>query len=126
MWVSICLNGLILSVVIIVVYVVSLKKYLGVVFLSDILDKKNAAARGEGDLLVEEIDMALSQARTVAFVSLVFCENVRAYICRSFSEPVWVDLCTNRVMQKAVLMAQAVKKNPLGPANSTCLASDLT
>ena len=33
-------------------------------------------------------------------------ENVRAYICRSFSEPVWVDLCTNSVMQRAVLMAQ--------------------
>ena len=48
MWVSICLNGLILSIVIIVVYIVSLKKYLGVVFLSDILDKKDAASRGEG------------------------------------------------------------------------------
>lgn len=34
-------------------------------------------------------------------------ENVHAYICRSFSEPVWVDLFTNPVMQKAVLMAQA-------------------
>jgi hypothetical protein len=33
-------------------------------------------------------------------------ENVRGYICRSFSEPVWVDLCSNSVMQRAVLMAQ--------------------
>eukprot|EP00438_Fugacium_kawagutii_P034434 Skav216662 [mRNA] locus=scaffold930:53032:60971:- [translate_table: standard] len=46
----------------------------------------------------------------VAFIMSVHIaeagENVRAYICRSFSEPVWVDLCTNSVMQRAVLMAQ--------------------
>ena len=46
MWISICLNGLILSVVIIGVYVVSLQHYLGVVFLSDILEKKKGATWG--------------------------------------------------------------------------------
>lgn len=103
MWISICLNGLILSVVIIGVYVVSLQHYLGVVFLSDILEKKKGTP---SEAEIHDIDMNLSKARTVAFISLVFCENVRAYICRSFSEPVWVDLCTNSVMQRAVLMAQ--------------------
>jgi len=107
MWVSICLNGFILSAVIIGIYVTALQHYLGVVFLSDILSLKNP---GGGISLsqdeIDDIDLNLSKARTVAFVSLVFCENVRAYICRSFSEPVWVDLCTNPVMQKAVLMAQ--------------------
>ena len=46
MWISICLNGFILSVVIIGVYVVSLQHYLGVVFLSDILEKKKGATWG--------------------------------------------------------------------------------
>ena len=47
MWVSICLNGFILSVVIIGVYVVSLQHYLGVVFLSDILELKKGPDPGE-------------------------------------------------------------------------------
>ncbi|CAE7359679.1 unnamed protein product [Symbiodinium natans] len=101
MWVSILLNGFVLSVVIIAVYTVSLHHYLGVVFLDDILKAKEES--GESQDLVDE---QLARARTVAFISLVFCENVRAYICRSFSQPVWVDLCTNRVMQKAVAVAQ--------------------
>ncbi|CAK9009207.1 unnamed protein product [Durusdinium trenchii] len=108
MWVSICLNGLILSAVIIGIYVVALQHYLGVVFLSEILTLKSTGGAGGGASQAEldEIDQNLARARTVAFISLVFCENVRAYICRSFSEPVWVDLFTNPVMQKAVLMAQ--------------------
>jgi len=100
MWVSILLNGFVLSAVIIAVYTISLHHYLGVVFLDDILKAKE-----EGDSQ-NEVDDQLAKARTVAFISLVFCENVRAYICRSFSQPVWVDLCTNPVMQKAVLVAQ--------------------
>ncbi|CAK9078020.1 Calcium-transporting ATPase 1 (BACCA1) [Durusdinium trenchii] len=108
MWVSTCLNGLILSAVIIGIYVVALQHYLGVVFLSEILTLKSTGGAGGGASQAEldEIDQNLARARTVAFISLVFCENVRAYICRSFSEPVWVDLFTNPVMQKAVLMAQ--------------------
>ena len=38
---SICLNGFILSAVIIGIYVTALQHYLGVVFLSDILSLKN-------------------------------------------------------------------------------------
>ena len=40
MWVSILLNGFVLSAVIIGVYTVSLHHYLGVVFLDDILKAK--------------------------------------------------------------------------------------
>ncbi|CAE7781768.1 unnamed protein product, partial [Symbiodinium pilosum] len=101
MWVSILLNGFVLSVVIIAVYTIALHHYLGVVFLEDILKAKEDKGESQG-----EVDDQLAKARTVAFISLVFCENVRAYICRSFSQPVWVDLCTNPVMQRAVLVAQ--------------------
>ena len=40
MWVSILLNGFVLSAVIIAVYTISLHHYLGVVFLDDILKAK--------------------------------------------------------------------------------------
>merc|ERR1712078_622577 len=46
------------------------------------------------------------KARTVAFISLVFSENVRAYISRSFEKPIWVNMCSNWEMQKAILVAQ--------------------
>merc|ERR1712078_728862 len=48
----------------------------------------------------------LEKARTVAFISLVLSENVRAYTSRSFDKPVWVDLWTNKQMQLAIIMAQ--------------------
>merc|ERR1719230_2430542 len=53
-----------------------------------------------------EIADRLMKARTVAFVSLVFCENVRAYTSRSFDQPVWRNLCGNLEMHKAILLAQ--------------------
>ena len=45
-------------------------------------------------------------ARTVAFISLVWSENVRSYTSRSFDQPVWVNLLGNWQMQKAIVMAQ--------------------
>merc|ERR1712149_145980 len=48
----------------------------------------------------------LEKARTVAFISLVLSENVRAYTSRSFDKPVWIDLWTNKQMQLAIIMAQ--------------------
>merc|ERR1712193_94359 len=48
----------------------------------------------------------LEKARTVAFISLVFSENVRAYTSRSFDKPVWTDLWTNKQMQLAIITAQ--------------------
>lgn len=73
----------------------------------------------------------LSKAQTVAFISLVWCgssasdrvtsegwvgfscsrsrmrsENIRAYISRSFTNPMWHDILGNKHMQKAIVMAQ--------------------
>merc|ERR1712019_209983 len=51
-------------------------------------------------------DANLAKARTVAFISLVYSENIRAYIARSFDSPIWVNLCGNMQMLKAVILAQ--------------------
>merc|ERR1739844_274669 len=56
--------------------------------------------------LLEDYDHKLMDARTVAFISLVWSENVRSYTSRSFDQPVWVNLLGNWQMQKAILMAQ--------------------
>jgi len=90
MWVSILMNSVILSVVIIAVYLVALLHFC------------------DGDVFQEDIhDMdALMRARTVAFISLVFAENVRAYTSRSFNRPFWEGVLINVQMQKAVVLAQ--------------------
>lgn len=100
MWLSICMNGLVLATVIIAIYLVSLQRFAGAIFLRDIFSHVEADE-------TKSVDGALAQARTVAFIALVLSENVRAYICRSFTNPVWVGLCQNRVMLRAVLVAQA-------------------
>merc|ERR1712050_822101 len=48
----------------------------------------------------------LMHARTVAFISLVWSENVRSYTSRSFDKPVWRDVLGNVHMQKAIILAQ--------------------
>jgi hypothetical protein len=48
----------------------------------------------------------MMNARTVAFISLVFSENVRAYISRSFTNHVWVRPFDNRNMQYAIGLAE--------------------
>mmetsp|Transcript_22463 Transcript_22463/g.33355 ORF Transcript_22463/g.33355 Transcript_22463/m.33355 type:complete len:165 (+) Transcript_22463:3-497(+) len=45
-------------------------------------------------------------ARTVAFISLVWSENVRSYTSRSFDKPVWRNVLGNKDMQKAIVLAQ--------------------
>merc|ERR1712232_295315 len=52
------------------------------------------------------VEENLAKARTVAFISLVYSENVRAYISRSFNRPVWRQLCANITMLYAVFLAQ--------------------
>jgi len=95
MWVSIVLNGFILSAVIIAVYLVALLHYCdGVFLLEDIL------------LIENDRDEKLMAARTVAFVSLVFSENVRAYTSRSFSQFFYKNFLGNTCMQYAVVAAQ--------------------
>merc|ERR1719450_1880313 len=88
------MNGAVLSAVIIGVYIVSLMHYCdGQVFQADI-DK------------LEDFDSKLMDARTVAFISLVWSENIRSYTSRSFDKPVWHDILGNVNMQKAIIMAQ--------------------
>ena len=67
---------------------------------------------GDGEVLqsniylLENYDVRLSKAQTVAFISLVWSENIRAYISRSFTAPMWHDVLGNKHMQKAIVMAQ--------------------
>merc|ERR1719265_2329470 len=94
MWFNMVLNGTVLSVVIIAVYVLALVHYCdGEIFQDDIHS-------------LTGYENSLMNAQTVAFISLVFSENVRSYTSRSFDKPIWVNLCGNVSMQKAILLAQ--------------------
>jgi len=93
MWVSMVMNGVVLSVVIICVYIGALMYYCGKVFQDDIQ-------------LLEDFENHLMDARTVAFISLVWAENVRSYTSRSFNRPVWKNFFGNPEMQKAIFVAQ--------------------
>merc|ERR1719323_2793498 len=94
MWISMVMNGAVLSAVIILVYIIALSNYCdGQIFQTDI----NALPNYNDKLM---------DARTVAFISLVWSENVRSYTSRSFDQPVWVNLLGNLQMQKAICMAQ--------------------
>jgi magnesium-transporting ATPase (P-type) len=100
-WVSICLNGVIVAAVIIGVYVISLMKYCdGDILQQDIL---SGTATAEWETQREKIN----DARTVAFIALVWSENVRAYCSRSFDQPICKKLCANTIMQYAVAIAQS-------------------
>merc|ERR1712125_113 len=94
MWASIMMNGVILSGVIIFIYIVSLQQYCDGEYLQTEI------------LKLDNYQFRLSQARTVAFIALVFAENVRAYIARYFDKPFWTNLCGNTQMQKAIILAQ--------------------
>lgn len=52
------------------------------------------------------IDESIRRARTVAFISLVWAEGLRAYTSRSFDRPVWKKTFANPHMNKAVFLAQ--------------------
>merc|ERR1712125_259013 len=94
MWASIMMNGVILSGVIIFIYIVSLQQYCDGEYLQTEI------------LKLDNYEFRLAQARTVAFIALVFAENVRAYIARHFDKPFWTNLCGNTQMQKAIILAQ--------------------
>lgn len=94
MWMSIVMNAVVLSAVIIGVYVVALLHFCeGAVLQKEVLT-------------MEDFEERLMDARTVAFVSLVFAENVRAYTSRSFGQPFWRNFLGNAQMQKAIVLAQ--------------------
>jgi len=88
------LNGAVLSMVVIAVYVCALLHYCDGTFLQDEI------------AMLPDSEAKLADARTVAFISLVFCENVRSYTSRSFDQPIWRNLCGNMDMHKAIILAQ--------------------
>merc|ERR1712072_654525 len=94
MWVNMVMNGAVLSGVIIIVYILALAHYC------------------DGEILQDDIggladyELKLMNAQTVAFISLVFSENVRSYTSRSFDQPIWRNLCGNPEMHKAIVLAQ--------------------
>jgi magnesium-transporting ATPase (P-type) len=114
MWLSICANGILLSAVILFVYVGALYHYTGAYLQSDILCPSMSGTNNSTmvDILNANPDHCTDQydnmndARTVAFIALVWSENVRAYAARSFDKPIWHNLCGNPNMQIAVLCAQ--------------------
>merc|ERR1712151_1438829 len=81
-------------------YVFSLLKYCD----GDILQK--AILSGTTDVEWESQRAQINNARTVAFIALVWSENVRAYCSRSFDQPIWKQFCANSIMQYAVVIAQ--------------------
>eukprot|EP00434_Breviolum_minutum_P006202 symbB.v1.2.005469.t1/scaffold260.1/size426026/20 len=94
MWLAMVMNGAVLTVVVVAVYLISLINYCdGEILQSNIY-------------LLDSYDVRLSKAQTVAFISLVWSENIRAYISRSFTNPMWHDILGNKHMQKAIVMAQ--------------------
>merc|ERR1719281_1168984 len=102
MWQGITANALILSAVIIGVYMWALNHFVGELDGSEIMDD----VRAEGEVGSERTVDQLEKARTVAFISLVWSEAVRAYVSRSFDRPFFEDLLSNAQMQKAILVAQ--------------------
>eukprot|EP00606_Chrysophyceae_sp_TOSAG23-5_P000404 GSChrysophyteH2.ASY1.ANO1.399.1 assembled CDS len=99
MWRGIVANGLIITLCIFGTYMLALHAY---------------AASGANGALYEAnpdckvcIETSIRRARTAAFISLVWAENFRAYIARSFENPVWHKTFANPSMNKAILMAQA-------------------
>jgi len=94
MWLNMVMNAAVLSIVVIVVYALALYHFCnGQVLVADL------------DLSSEDVS-GLMYARTVAFISLVLCENVRSYTSRSFDKPVWTNICGNKAMHCAIMLAQ--------------------
>merc|ERR1711896_55695 len=94
MWFNMVMNGAVLSAVIIAVYLLSLVHYCEGQILQDDIDD------------LADYELKLMNAQTVAFISLVFSENVRSYTSRSFDQPIWRNLCGNPDMHKAIVLAQ--------------------
>jgi len=94
MWLAMIMNGAVLTIVVVAVYLISLVNYCD----GEILQ--------ENIYLLDSYTERLSKAQTVAFISLVWSENIRAYISRSFTNPMWHDILGNKHMQKAIVMAQ--------------------
>merc|ERR1719181_1704098 len=128
MWKCIIANGMIMTAGITATYVVALHAYAGT-YLTENIDRKtrdscvvwgsgmfsstkyeefdDAFGAGDDDNFAECTEFAIRKARTVAFIALVWAENIRAYTARSFTEPIWVKTFSNPTMNKAIASAQA-------------------
>ncbi|KAH8070010.1 calcium-transporting ATPase [Aureococcus anophagefferens] len=127
MWKCIIANGMIMTAGITATYVVALHAYAGT-YLTENIDRKTRdscvvwgsgmfsstkyeefddAHEGDDDNFAECTEFAIRKARTVAFIALVWAENIRAYTARSFTEPIWVKTFSNPTMNKAIASAQA-------------------
>lgn len=120
MWISIFMNGIILAGVILGIYSFSLYHFIGAISYSEIIAETakrtdafmeadpTLSAEAAGEKADAEMKLGLMCAQTVAFIALVFSENIRAYIARSFDRPFWQNFLANKAMQKAVAMADVV------------------
>jgi magnesium-transporting ATPase (P-type) len=130
MWQSIIVNGMILSISIIVTYLIALRHYvapvaynMGYDISDDIVDERKVfkdcqdgkngfeKKRSEEECY-DKLDMDdgpsanLRRARTAAFIAVVWAENIRAYCSRSFTRPIFIHMFQNMAMQKAICIAE--------------------
>mmetsp|Transcript_19819 Transcript_19819/g.50673 ORF Transcript_19819/g.50673 Transcript_19819/m.50673 type:complete len:314 (+) Transcript_19819:2-943(+) len=103
MWMSTVVNALILTVVVMGVYIWGLHYYVGELNADEIVEDVELQERGH---MAGNTALALEKARTVAFISLVWSENVRAYTSRSFNRPVCCEMFSNKHMQRAIGIAE--------------------
>merc|ERR1711881_513132 len=101
MWLVTIVNSIILAGVIMAVYTWALDHYVDELDVDEIGDDIQEEGR-KGYTATQ-----LAKARTVAFIALVWSENVRAYTSRSFDKFFVIDLLSNKYMQRAIGLAQA-------------------
>merc|ERR1719160_1553635 len=101
MWLITIVNSIILAGVIMAVYTWGLDHYVDELDVDEI--GEDIQAEGHNSFTAKQ----LAKARTVAFIALVWSENVRAYTSRSFDKLFIVDLLSNKHMQRAIGLAQA-------------------
>jgi len=155
MWQSIIMNGFILSLGIIIIYIIALEHFVGYMDV----DKISALVKAEREVFktcgdnavakgwiedsksarydfchqnlkekgassdyctkmgltstlcaavqpMQEKTVQLMNARTCAFIGVVWSENIRAYTSRSFDKPFFYQMFANVAMQKAISIAQ--------------------
>merc|ERR1712193_384302 len=101
MWLITVVNSIILAGVILSIYTWALDHYVDELDVDEI--GQDIREEGRKGFTASQ----LAKARTVAFIALVWSENVRAYTSRSFEKFFVVDLLSNKYMQRAIGLAQA-------------------
>mmetsp|Transcript_19098 Transcript_19098/g.60039 ORF Transcript_19098/g.60039 Transcript_19098/m.60039 type:complete len:1138 (+) Transcript_19098:223-3636(+) len=124
MWRCIVANGVILTTMIMIIYLIALDAYAGAFYQDQIVREtrdsckiwsagrsptspRNFIDPSDGNGSLKECrKYSIRRARTTAFISLVWAENLRAFTARSFSKPFYVNMFSNPAMNKAILTAQ--------------------